>query len=222
MTGGGVFERFYVNSSELWVTLIFCVIMYLFGGELKQKKVTKILMLVCIARLVSDAVSWAFDGGPGLFWGVVTRCSNYMTFVTNDLVSLVFSVFLWNLVKKEGEKPSLILKAYWIAEAIAVTMLTLNLHFGCSSGITIGSAFLNNMSHDIRTPMMNGYEAAKRIRAMKAPFCRQIPIIAMTANAFEEDKALAPRAGMNDYLAKPIQIDKMRKVISSVLRDGQV
>ena len=76
MTGGGVVERFYVNSSELWVTLIFCVIMYLFRGELKQKKVTKILMLVCIARLVSDAVSWAFDGVPGLFWGVVTRCSN--------------------------------------------------------------------------------------------------------------------------------------------------
>lgn len=71
-------------------------------------------------------------------------------------------------------------------------------------------------------PMMNGYEAAKQIRAMKAPSCRQIPVIAMTANAFEEDKALALQAGMNDYLAKPIQIDKMRKVISGVLRDGQI
>lgn len=71
-------------------------------------------------------------------------------------------------------------------------------------------------------PMMNGYEAAKQIRAMKAPFYRQIPVIAMTANAFEEDKALALQAGMNDYLAKPIQIDKMRKVISGVLRDGQI
>lgn len=70
--------------------------------------------------------------------------------------------------------------------------------------------------------MMNGYEAAKQIRAMKAPLCRQIPVIAMTANAFEEDKALALQAGMNDYLAKPIQIDKMRKVISGVLRDGQI
>lgn len=71
-------------------------------------------------------------------------------------------------------------------------------------------------------PMMNGYEAAKQIRTMKAPFCRQIPVIAMTANAFEEDKALALQAGMNDYLAKPVQIDKMRKVISGVLRDGQI
>lgn len=71
-------------------------------------------------------------------------------------------------------------------------------------------------------PMMNGYEAAKQIRARKAPFCRQIPVIAMTVNAFEEDKALTLQAGMNDYLAKPIQIDKMRKVISDVLRDGQI
>ncbi len=66
-----------IVASEIWVTLIFGVILYLFKSELKQKKVTKILMIVCITRLVSDAVSWAFDGLPGLFWGIVTRCSNY-------------------------------------------------------------------------------------------------------------------------------------------------
>ena len=117
-------------ASEIWVTLIFCVIMYLFRGELKQKKITKTLMLVCIARLVSDAISWAFDGTPGLFWGIITRGSNYITFVTNDLISLIFSVFLWKLVEREGEKPGPILKAYWILEGIAMGMLTLNLYFG--------------------------------------------------------------------------------------------
>ena len=55
-------------ASEVWVTLIFGVILYLFKGELKWKKVTRVLMLVCITRLLSDAVSWAFDGVPGLFW----------------------------------------------------------------------------------------------------------------------------------------------------------
>ena len=70
-------------ASEIWVTLIFGVIMYLFRGELKQKKITKILMLVCITRLVSDAYSWAFDGVPGLFWGITTRLSNYVTFISN-------------------------------------------------------------------------------------------------------------------------------------------
>ena len=83
---------------EIWVTLIFGVIMYLFRGELKQKKVTRLLLLVCVGRLVSDAISWAFDGAPGLFWGLLTRGSNYITFVTNDLVSLVFSIFLWHLI----------------------------------------------------------------------------------------------------------------------------
>lgn len=117
-------------ASEIWVTLIFGVIMYLFRGELKQKRITKILMIVCIARLVSDAISWAFDGVPGLFFGILTRCSNYITFVTNDLVSLVFSIFVWNLVKEEEEKPGIVLKAYWTLEAIVIGALTLNLYFG--------------------------------------------------------------------------------------------
>ena len=119
-----------IAASEIWVTLIFCIIMYLFRNELKQKQVTRILMLVCITRLVSDAVAWGFDGLPGLFWGTVTRISNYLTFVSNDLVSLVFSIFLWQLVRKDGEEPGIILKAYWTLEGIAVTALTLNLYFG--------------------------------------------------------------------------------------------
>ena len=138
-------------ASEIWVTLIFCVIMYLFKGELKQKKVTKMLMIVCITRLVSDAISWAFDGVPGLFWGTITRASNYITFVSNDLVSLVFSIFIWNLVRGEDEKPGIILKAYWALEAVAVSALTLNLYFGwfyaidSSNGYSRGSYY--QMTH---------------------------------------------------------------------------
>ena len=128
-------------ASEIWVTLIFCVIMYLFKGELKQKKVTKILMIVCITRLVSDAVSWAFDGVPGLFWGTITRTSNYITFVSNDLVSLVFSIFIWNLVRSEDEKPGIVLKAYWALEAIAVGALTLNLYFGWFYSFDSGNGY---------------------------------------------------------------------------------
>lgn len=117
-------------ASEIWVTLIFCVIMYLFRGELKQKRITKSLMIVCIIRLVSDAISWAFDGVPGLFWGTITRGSNYITFISNDLVSVFFSIFIWNLVKNKGEKPGIILKVYWALEVIAIAALTLNLYFG--------------------------------------------------------------------------------------------
>ena len=117
-------------ASEIWVTLIFCVILYLFRDGLNQKKTTKILLIACIARLLSDAVSWAFDGVPGLFLGVTTRISNYVTFVSNDVISLVFSIFIWQLIKDKNEKSDIVLKAYWILEVISISALTLNLYFG--------------------------------------------------------------------------------------------
>ena len=70
---------------------------------------------------------------------------------------------------------------------------------------------------DIQMPVMNGYEATRQIRAMDAPHCKSIPIIAMTANAFDEDRELASQAGMNGYLAKPIQVDRMLKTIREIL-----
>lgn len=119
-----------IAASEIWFALIFCVIMILFKNDFKQNKVKKILMIVCVVRLISDAVSWAFDGTPGLFWGTVTRISNYITFIANDLVSLLFSIFLWRLLRKDGESPDIVLKIYWCLEGIALIMLTLNLNFG--------------------------------------------------------------------------------------------
>ena len=61
---------------------------------------------------------------------------------------------------------------------------------------------------DIRMPGINGYEAAERIRAMKRSDA-DIPIIAMTANVYEEDIERAKRAGMNDHLAKPMDSGKL-------------
>ena len=71
---------------------------------------------------------------------------------------------------------------------------------------------------DVQMPFMDGYEATRRIRAMEETYHSQIPILAMTANAFEDDRAQALQAGMNGYLTKPIKIDEMLKVISSLLK----
>lgn len=60
---------------------------------------------------------------------------------------------------------------------------------------------------DIQMPVMNGYDAAKKIRRMDDPQKANIPIIAMTANAFSEDKQAALDAGMNDHIAKPINMN---------------
>ena len=67
---------------------------------------------------------------------------------------------------------------------------------------------------DIQMPFMDGYEACKEIRKMKDMQKANIPIIAMTANAFEEDKQMAIKAGMNDHVPKPMDM----RVLSPVLQ----
>lgn len=69
---------------------------------------------------------------------------------------------------------------------------------------------------DIQMPKMNGYEATRAIRAGKHPRGAGIPIIAMTANAFEEDKNKSLEAGMNAHVAKPIDMNLLKKVILSM------
>jgi len=71
---------------------------------------------------------------------------------------------------------------------------------------------------DIQMPIMNGYEATKKIRELKNKQLAQIPIIAMTANAFTEDIQAAKEAGMNSHIAKPLDIQKMIETLTEVLK----
>ena len=68
---------------------------------------------------------------------------------------------------------------------------------------------------DIMMPVMNGYEAAKMIRSLDREDAKKIPIIAMTANAFTEDRIRAKEAGMNEHVAKPVDVELLMKVIYS-------
>ena len=70
---------------------------------------------------------------------------------------------------------------------------------------------------DIQMPVMNGYDAAKKIRQMDDPQKAGIPIIAMTANAFSEDKQATLNAGMNDHVAKPINMNILVPTIQKYL-----
>jgi len=71
---------------------------------------------------------------------------------------------------------------------------------------------------DIQMPRMDGYEATRRIRAMEDPAKANIPIYAMTANAFEEDRQKALDAGLNGHIAKPIDIAMLMKLLSEILK----
>lgn len=70
---------------------------------------------------------------------------------------------------------------------------------------------------DIQMPIMNGYEAANKIRNLKRADVQELPIIAMTADAFEEDKKLALESGMNGHIAKPINITELYAVLGQYL-----
>ena len=71
---------------------------------------------------------------------------------------------------------------------------------------------------DIQMSKMNGYDAARAIRAMDRNYCRQIPIIAMTANAFAEDVLAAKTVGMNEHIAKPLDLKNLAKTLSRWLQ----
>ena len=71
---------------------------------------------------------------------------------------------------------------------------------------------------DIMMPVMNGYEATKMIRSLEREDAKTIPIIAMTANAFTEDRIRAKEAGMDEHVAKPVDVELLIKVIHKLVK----
>ena len=71
---------------------------------------------------------------------------------------------------------------------------------------------------DVQMPVMDGFAATHAIRSLKEKFKSNIPIIAMTANAFEEDRRAAFDAGMNEHIAKPIDLEKMKYILARFLK----
>ena len=79
------------------------------------------------------------------------------------------------------------------------------------------SGYYDAIIMDIQMPIMNGYEATQAIRDLDDEKNKNIPIIAMTAHAFEDDRQLALKCGMNGHVAKPIEIPKLMDTLNSVL-----
>lgn len=75
------------------------------------------------------------------------------------------------------------------------------------------SGYYSLILMDVQMPVMNGYEATQKIRRSAHPDAARIPIIAMTANAFTEDVYAAKQAGMNEHLSKPVEMEKMYRVL---------
>jgi CheY-like chemotaxis protein len=74
---------------------------------------------------------------------------------------------------------------------------------------------------DMRMPEMDGLEATRRIRAMDRPDSETIPIIALTANAFDEDVQRSLQAGMNAHLSKPVDADHLVRVLGELIYEAE-
>ena len=72
---------------------------------------------------------------------------------------------------------------------------------------------------DVQMPVMNGYEATRAIRRLDNKALASIPILAMSANAFEEDKQEALKCGMNGHIAKPIDVANLFDTLNKILSD---
>ena len=82
-----------------------------------------------------------------------------------------------------------------------------------------GPGYYQLVLMDVQMPVMDGYEATRAIRALEDQALSGIPILAMTANAFEEDKQAALKCGMNGHISKPINIAKLLETLENVLRN---
>ena len=79
---------------------------------------------------------------------------------------------------------------------------------------SVDAGFYDIIFMDIEMPKMNGYDATRAIRSMESVYAQNVPIVAMTANAFAEDKKMAKVAGMNDHISKPLDFNMLIQVLS--------
>ena len=80
-----------------------------------------------------------------------------------------------------------------------------------------GEEYYDYILMDIRMPVMNGLEATTSIRALEREDAKKIPIIALTANAFDEDVQQSLQAGMTAHLSKPVEIDQLYKTLENLI-----
>ncbi len=83
----------------------------------------------------------------------------------------------------------------------------------------VDSSYYDLILMDVQMPIMNGYEACQKIRKLNDSIKANIPIIAMTANAFSEDKERSLKMGMNDHVTKPIDLNILLSTIQKYIKD---
>jgi CheY-like chemotaxis protein len=106
-----------------------------------------------------------------------------------------------------------------LLEKVGITVVTAeNGSIGVKTFADSEENEFNAVLMDIRMPVMDGLEATTKIRALNRQDAKSVPVIAMTANAFAEDKQLSKSAGMNDHLSKPIEPQLLYKTLADYIK----
>ena len=168
------------------------------------------------------------------------RAAGANAFISKPLfrsrLAKTFSIFLGEEEHKELEEPIHLLQSMELSghRALLVEDNDLNAEIAAeilkNTGLEVervidGTEAIDKMTEcedgyydiifmDIQMPKMNGYDATRAIRAMDRNYCRQIPIVAMTANAFAEDVQAAKTVGMNEHIAKPLDLKALSRTLN--------
>ena len=88
------------------------------------------------------------------------------------------------------------------------------------SAVQVSPRHYDMVFMDIQMPRMNGYDATRAIRSSARNYCKRVPIVAMTAYAFAEDVQAAKTVGMNEHIAKPLELATLAAVLRRYLGGG--
>ena len=116
------------------------------------------------------------------------------------------------------------------AEIAAMLLSQYDIEVDCAENGQIGlekvkqheSGYYDAVLMDIQMPVMNGYEATKAIRALDSDYCKTLPIIAMSANAYDDDVKACLAAGMNAHIAKPFNPDELLKLLNEQIGKNDI
>jgi len=202
------------------------------NGIAVAKKIRKVIgeeapIIILTAYDWADIEEEATDAGITAFCAKPLFMSDLKSalLVANNLISKENKNADWTLADFNGKR-ILLVEDIEMNREIAEAILT-------EIGIVVESApdgtdavammkraeeyYYDAILMDVQMPIMNGYEATKNIRALKRKDVKTIPIIAMTANAMEEDKEEALKSGMNAHLAKPFNVDDFIAILGKFL-----
>lgn len=169
-----------------------------------------------LLELMNGSVSVESTPGEGTVFVVEIPCTidKYANKKKNEKAVVIDNLSGLNILVVEDNKINAEIAEYILTKSGAKVTLAENGKAAVDMFLESDEGYYDIILMDVMMPVMNGYEATKEIRKQHRKDAKQIPIIAMTANAFTKDKQDAIEAGMNEHIAKPLDINLFLEIIS--------